>query len=110
MPKNKNVLWSLFSSVKLTIALLVLIVLVFIVATFLPEPHTSRRLAWLADLYHSSLFHTLMGLLSLNLIICSINRFPASFKQYKALPYPEEPGLFNNIPSNRKMITDKEIR
>ncbi|HUN54651.1 MAG TPA: cytochrome c biogenesis protein ResB [Smithella sp.] len=108
MPKNKNVLWLLFSSVKLTITLLVLMVLVFMAATFLPEPLSSQKFAWLADLYHSSLFYTLMGLLSLNLIVCSMNRFPASLKQYKALPFPEGPGIFNDIPSNRKIITDKE--
>ena len=108
MSKNKNVLWALFSSVKLTIVLLVLIVLVFIVATFLPQPHTAQKFAWLTDLYHSSLFYTLMGLLSLNLIICSINRFPVSLKQYKAPPFPEPQGLFYNIPQNRKMITNKE--
>lgn len=109
MSKNKNVLWSFFSSVKLTIALLVLIVLVFITATFIPQQDTAQKFAWLNDLYHSPLFYTLMGLLSLNLIICSINRFPISLKQYKTPYFPEPRGIFDNLPQNQIIITDKEI-
>lgn len=109
MPKKSNSLWSFFSSVKLTIVLLVLIVLVFITATFIPQPDTAQKFAWLTDLYHSPLFYALMGLLSLNLIVCSINRFPISLKQYKALYFPEPPGIFDNLPQNRIIITDKEI-
>ena len=109
MSKNKNVLWSFFSSVKLTITLLVLIILVFITATFIPRPDTAQNFAWLTDLYHSPLFYVLMGLLSLNLIICSINRFPVSMKQYRAPYFPEPPGLFDNLPQNQIIITDKEI-
>ncbi len=108
MSKNKNVLWSFFSSVKLTIALLVLIVLVFITATFIPQPDTTQKFAWLTDLYHSPLFYTLMGLLSLNLIICSINRFPISLKQYKAPCFPEPAGIFEKLPPSQLIITDKE--
>ena len=109
MSKNKNVLWSFFSSVKLTITLLVLIVLVFITATFIPQPDTAQKFAWLTDLYHSPLFYVLMGLLSLNLIICSINRFPVSMKQYQSPCFPEPPGIFDNLPQNQIIITDKEI-
>lgn len=107
MSKKLNPLWSFFSSVKLTIALLVLIVLVFIIATFLPQ-EAVQEFAWLTDLYHSLLFYALMMLLSLNLIICSINRFPVSMKQYKAPYFPEPAGIFDNLPQNQIIITDKE--
>ena len=106
--KKPNPLWSFFSSVKLTIVLLVLIVLVFITATFIPQQNTAQKFAWLTDLYHSPLFYVLMGLLSLNLIICSINRFPVSMKQYKAPYFPEPPGIFDNLPQNQIIITDKK--
>jgi cytochrome c biogenesis protein len=109
LSKNRNVLWSFFSSVKLTITLLVLIVLVFITATLMPQPDTAQKFAWLTDLYHSPLFYTLMGLLSLNLIVCSINRFPVSMKQYQSPYFPEPPGVFDNLPQNRIINTDKEI-
>jgi len=108
LSKNKNVLWTFFSSVKLTIILLVLIVLVFITATFIPQQDTVQKFAWLTDLYHSPLFYTLMGILSLNLIVCSINRFPISLKQYKAPCFPEPAGIFENLPPSQLIITDKE--
>jgi ResB protein required for cytochrome c biosynthesis len=115
-------LWSFFSSVKLTIVLLFLIVLIFIIATFLPQqeaaqefvqqlsPGTAKVLFFfrLSDLYHSPLFYALMGFLSLNLIICSINRFPISLKQYKAPYFPEPAGIFDNIPQNQMIIADKK--
>ncbi|MGD0021468.1 MAG: cytochrome c biogenesis protein ResB [Smithellaceae bacterium] len=105
--KKSNPLWSFFSSVKLTIVLLVLIVLVFIIATFLPQEAT-QEFAWLSDLYHSLLFYALMVLLSLNLIICSINRFLISLKQYKDPPFPEPAGIFENLPPSQMIIANKE--
>jgi len=63
----------------------------------------------LSDLYHSSLFYILMTLLSLNLIICSINRLPALLKQYKTPHFPEPAGLFDNLPPSRIITVDKEI-
>ena len=123
MSIEKHSLWSFFSSVKLTITLLALIVLVFIAATFLPpddfvqifanqfSPGTAKIFLFfrLSDLYHSSLFYILMTLLSLNLIICSINRLPALWKQYKAPHFPEPAGIFDNLPQSRIITVDKEI-
>ena len=122
MLKN-NSLWSFFSSVKLTITLLALIVLVFIAATFLPVHDVAQTFAdqlspgsakifffshW-SDLYHSLLFYFLMALLSLNLIICSINRLPALWRQYQASPFPEPAGTFDDLPQNRIISEDKTI-
>jgi cytochrome c biogenesis protein len=116
-------MWSFFSSVKLAITLLVLIVLVFIAATFLPTYDVAQTFAdqlssgvakdfiffQLSDLYHSGPFYFLMTLLSLNLIICSINRFSILWKQYKAPPFPESSGIFENFPHNRIITEDKAI-
>jgi cytochrome c biogenesis protein len=63
----------------------------------------------LSDLYHSPLFYFLMTFLSLNLIICSINRFPALWRQYKAPHFPEPDGIFDNLPHDRIIMEDKEI-
>jgi len=122
LPTKTNFLWSFFSSIKLTIVLLVLIVLVFIIATFLPPQEAAQEFARqlspvaanvllffrLSDLYHSPLFYALMGLLSFNLIICSTNRFPALLRQYKASSFPEPAGIFDNIPQDQIIIADKE--
>ncbi|MDX9816736.1 MAG: cytochrome c biogenesis protein ResB, partial [Smithellaceae bacterium] len=103
MSKSKNVLRSFFSSIKLTIALLVLLVLLFMAATFIPRPY---GIAWLADLYHSPLFYILMGLLSINLIICSINRLPVTLRQCKST-HPPPSVLFENLENERIIFTDK---
>ena len=122
MLKN-NSLWSFFSSVKLTITLFVLIVFVFIAATFLPShdvvqtfarqlsPGASQIILFfrLSDLYNSPLFYLLMTLLSLNLIICSVNRFPALWRQYKAPHFPETADSFDNLPQSLIITEAKEI-
>jgi cytochrome c biogenesis protein len=123
LPIEKHALWSFFSSVKLTITLLVLIVLLFIAGTFIPSPDVVETFAnhlspgagkvflffCLSDLYHSWLFYILLALLSLNLIICSINRFPALWRQYNAPHFPEPDGIFDNLPQGRIITVDKEI-
>ncbi|KUG22656.1 hypothetical protein ASZ90_007551 [hydrocarbon metagenome] len=122
MLKN-NSLWSFFSSVKLTIILLVFIVLVFTAATFLPPDDVIQKFAGqlspaaakaflffqLSDLYHSPLFYFLTILLSLNLIICSINRFPVLWRQYKNQPFTEPSGSFDNLPQRLIATEAKEI-
>jgi cytochrome c biogenesis protein len=50
-----------------------------------------------------------MTLLSLNLIICSINRFPTLWKKYKAPHFPEPAGIFDNLPQSRIITVGKEI-
>ena len=107
--KKANFLWSLFSSIKVTIVLLSLIVAIFIVATFIPQQEGSPQITWLTDLYHSKIFYALMGLLSINLIICSINRLPLSIKQYSAPYFPSPQGIFENLPQDRIMLTDKKM-
>jgi len=120
---KNNSLWSFFSSVKLTITLLVLIVFVFIAATFLPPPDVVQAFVnqllpgtaeiffffHLFDLYHSLLFYFLIALLSLNLMICSINRFPALWRKYKAPHFPEPAGSFGNLPQHLIIAEAKEI-
>lgn len=122
MSPKKTSLWSFFSSVKLTITLLVIIVFIFIAATFIPahviqtlagklSPNTAKVFLFfqLSDLYHSPLFYLLMTLLSLNLIICSINRFPSLWKQFKSPRFPEQEGIFHNLPQSQIITADKEI-
>jgi cytochrome c biogenesis protein len=122
LPIEKHALWSFFSSVKLTITLLVLIVLLFIAGTFIPSPDVVETFAnhlspgarkvflffCLSDLYHSWLFYILLTLLSLNLMICSLNCFPAIWRQYNAPHFPEPEGIFDNLPQGRIITADQE--
>lgn len=109
MLKKVNFLWSFFSSIKLSIILLSLIVVIFIVATLIPQQEDTSKIFWLNDLYHSNVFYILMGLLSVNLIVCSLNRLPVSIRQYKTPRFPVPSGLFENLPPNRIIFTDKKM-
>jgi cytochrome c biogenesis protein len=105
-------LWRFFSSVKLTIALLILVALTSIVGTLVPQGRESMDFAQrlsppvlglfnfldLFDMYHAVWFRVLMGLLALNLIVCSVDRFPGAWKRFRTLPKPDRRGPFEDLP------------
>lgn len=87
--------WEFFASVKLALATLCTISLASILGTFIPQ---KESLAWyahkyspqvaqflelfnLTDMFGSLWFKALLGLLTANLIICSLDRFPGIWKQ-----------------------------
>ncbi len=88
--KQTNSLWSFFASVKLAIFTLSFIAVSSIIGTIIPqgESHSfyikNYGEVWarffevldIPDMYYSWWFIGLLGLLSANLIICSIDRFP----------------------------------
>jgi cytochrome c biogenesis protein len=88
-------IWDFFSSVKLALATLCTISLVSILGTLIPQ---KEALTWyahrygpqvaqflelfnLTDMFGSLWFKALLGLLSANLMICSLDRFPGIWKQ-----------------------------
>ncbi|MBE0598615.1 MAG: cytochrome c biogenesis protein ResB [Desulfuromonadales bacterium] len=87
-------IWDFFCSLKLTISLLILLAVTSIIGTVIqqnrsPEQYlevysvtTYRVLESLQffDMYHSWWFLTLLGLFSINLIACSVKRFPRVWK------------------------------
>jgi len=117
----KTSIRSFFSSVKLTIFLLIFIALLFVLGTFLPQREGALEFAQrlspgiysisqgigLFDVYHSLLYYILLGLLALNLIVCSLNRIPGSWKLYKAPHFPVPDGLFGKISPDRSLVTDQ---
>jgi cytochrome c biogenesis protein len=119
--KETNVFWSFFSSLKLAIALLFFIVLLSIAGSIIPQQEASlefiRRLppGWAAvlqkmqflDLYHSIWFFLLLGLLSLNLVICSLNRFPVTWKSFRAKAFPDTFTSLENLPASAILMTEE---
>jgi len=107
---NPNVVWSFLSSVKLTIVLLILLAIVCIVGTVIPQeqgavefaktlsPAMFRFLSTLQlfDMYNAPWFRLLIAFLALNLIVCSINRFPTTWKRFSAKPAPDRSKPFEN--------------
>jgi cytochrome c biogenesis protein len=110
--KQPNPVWSFFCSVRLTITLLIILALVSIVGTLIPQrqaaidfarnlsPGTLKIFFFLDlfNIYHAIWFRLLIGILTLNLIICSINRFPGIWKRFTATPRPDRQKPFEELP------------
>lgn len=97
--KNRNPIWDFFASVKLALFTLFLLSTTSIIGTVIPQKETAQWyidkygeatanlfqiLSFTPDMYSSVWFQALLGLLCLNLIICSIERFPGVWRQIKA--------------------------
>ena len=110
-----NPVWNLFKSVKLTIFILIVLAIASIVGTLIPQQEEAMRFARelspgmlrlfqtlnLFDIYHALWFRLIIAALALNLIVCSIDRFPAVWKRLKALPKPDRAKPFENLPPER---------
>ncbi len=97
MKDNKQI-WNFFASVKLALFTLCTLALTSIIGTIIPQHESYSfyvkrygegmanffRILDIPDMYGSWWFLTLLGLLSANLIVCSIDRFPAVWKQIVA--------------------------
>lgn len=84
-------LWAGLSSVRLTILLLIVLAVASIFGTLIPQNGTPEeylriykfstykilRILGLLDMYHSGWFIFLLALLSLNLVVCSLKRWPS---------------------------------
>ncbi len=95
---NKNPLFRFFSSVKLALFTLFLLAITSIIGTVIPQKETFQwyasnysettakifQVLSIPDMYNSWWFLGLLGLLAVNLIVCSIDRFPGVWKQIKA--------------------------
>jgi cytochrome c biogenesis protein len=92
--KQNNSLWTFFASVKLAIFTLSFIAVTSIIGTIIPQGESHSfyvkqygeglarffEVLDISDMYYSWWFIGLLGLLSANLIICSIDRFPGVWR------------------------------
>ncbi len=87
-------LLKLFSSVKLAIVLLIIITSTSLIGTLIPQQRSPSEYAaqfgqlanllnrfQITDLYHSLWFLALLFLFALNILICTLTRFPAKFRK-----------------------------
>jgi len=111
------------SSVKLTIALFIIIVIASILGTVIPQQEADViagrfspgmislfRELQLFNIYHSTWFIGLMLLLSINLVVCSANRLPASWKLYRKISAPDEAEIFADLPSDRVILVERPLK
>jgi cytochrome c biogenesis protein len=96
--QKHNSIWQFFASVKLALVTISLLAVTSIIGTVIPQKKPPEfyageygeqmaRLFYvldIPDMYNSWWFISLLALLSLNLIICSLDRFPAAWKQITA--------------------------
>ena len=104
-------IWGVFSSMKTGLALLGIVAIVSGIGTLIPQealdPEGAQTVSsfWKAmgftDLYASVWFQLLVGLLCINLVVCSIHRFGGI---YKLTFNPNAPKTSGNVPSK---IQDK---
>lgn len=93
-------IWSIFSSVKLTVMVLLLLAITSIIGTLIPQNqqpayyfHTYGEFLFrfftainIFDMYHSWWFQFLVLMLAMNLTVCSVDRLPRVWKIVKKKP------------------------
>ncbi|MGW8325746.1 MAG: cytochrome c biogenesis protein ResB, partial [Desulfobacterales bacterium] len=91
---NSNTLWRFFSSVKLSVVLLLSLAATSIIGTVIPQNENPAayfraygeflyrlfKVLDLFDMYHSYWFQLLIVLLTLNIVVCSIDRLSTTWK------------------------------
>lgn len=121
MSNKKNTFGSFFSSVKLAIALLIIISVASILGTIIPQQEAAdefiHRLGpgmasvfdklQLFDIFHSFWFLGLIVLLAVNLIVCSLNRLPVHWKLFHHRPDPDAGDSFENLPADRIILVER---
>ncbi|MFH1078856.1 MAG: cytochrome c biogenesis protein ResB [Pseudomonadota bacterium] len=122
MSKN-NPVGTFFASVKLAIVLLALISAASILGTLIPQQESAgpfiNRLSpgvidvmrglHLFDIFHSAWFIILLTLLALNLVACSLYRFPLAWKLFRQKSEPDRDNLFEIIPPDRVVIKETSL-
>ena len=102
-----NGLWKFLASVKLTVVLLLTLALTSIFGTLIPQNqdpggyvqafgevmYRFMDVLDIFDMYHAWWFQLLMILLAVNIVVCSIDRFPTTWKVVRKTP--------GRIPVNR---------
>jgi cytochrome c biogenesis protein len=92
--------WKFFSSVKLSFSLLLIMALTSIAGTLIPQKEPAAtyvrgfgesgyrfiHFLGLDDMYHAPWFVLIMTMLAANLVICSLDRLPTTFKLMKKDP------------------------
>ena len=126
MSKEQNFvdrLWDFFCSLKLAIITLILLALTSILGTVIEQGTTPEDLAaksgWnldflrfldsihAFDMYHSWWFLSLMGLFAVNLICCSIKRFPHVWKTVREPKLVADDGFFRSLSNVEEVVVAK---
>ena len=117
-------IWNFFCSLKLAVITLILLAATSIIGTVIEQGETpeemAAKLGWSLDLlkfldksinafdmYHSWWFLSLMGLFAVNLICCSIKRFPIVLKAVREPKLVGDDGLFRTLNNVEQVVVPK---
>ena len=109
------------TSIRLAVALLSLIALGAVLGTVIPQQVEGETFAarlhpallalfkalQLFDVYHSTWFVLLLLLLPVNLIACSLDRFPAAWRQFRGGAAPDGTERLADLPPERIVAADR---
>ncbi len=124
MSKNKSGIWSFFASVQLAVVLLSLIAFFALIGTLVPQREaavefgeklsptllTFLQKMQVFDLYHSVWFILLAALLAVNLLICSLDRFPMAWRRFRMRHEPRNDEAFKDLPEGNAFQTAADIQ
>lgn len=110
-----NPIWNSLCSVKLTIFILVLLAATSIIGTIIPQEGADSQFIKelgpvmgktvikleLYNMYQSFWFRLIIFFLSINLIACTLNKFPSTLKIYSKLPSPDRENIFSDASPDR---------
>lgn len=116
-------IWGAFTSIRLTLFLLILLAVTSIFGTVIPQQEGALQMAeklspglfrflsslQLFDMYHSIWFRLIIGALAVNLIVCSLDRFPSSLKRFRSVPKADRERLFQDLAPERSFTVNMEI-
>jgi cytochrome c biogenesis protein len=118
MTKTHGGFRDFFSSIRLTMVLLAAIALGALLGTIIPQQQAaafSARLQpavlaifqafQLFNVYHSAWFILLLVLLAVNLIVCSLDRFPSAWRQFRGGGAPDGMQRLADFPPERIIAT-----
>jgi cytochrome c biogenesis protein len=112
--------WKFFSSVKLTIVLLLSLAATSIIGTLIPQNESPEEYFRafgavfyrifdaldIFDMYHSWWFQVLLLMLTINVVVCSIDRLPGIWKVVRIKRPKLNPERLKNLPDRHEFTSD----
>ena len=78
-------LWNFFTKVKVSVIIILILTFITGINTFLPISASDEMVGY--EIYHSWWYISILILFFLNILICTINRFPATLTLFRSRNY-----------------------
>ncbi|NIQ95003.1 MAG: cytochrome c biogenesis protein ResB [Desulfuromonadales bacterium] len=122
-PGNSKALWDFFCSLKLTIAVLILLATTSILGTVIQQNRSREEYLQaysettyqifdalqFFDMYHSWWFVGLLGVFCLNLVACTVRRLPRVWKTVRQPKLVADDALFRTLSNTEEQTVDEPL-